>query len=335
MDLTPDPLRERLRRSVRDALATPGIDTDEAVSALLHALSAALMELPVAAGGFDLGLTAGVVFEAELGRRALPDRYLGLGLVADALGVQADPDGPAGHVAAGRDPVVVGALQPYAAARAVPAGWLLSGRAPLPGPVAGAYACVPVRSGTETLLALLAPGLVADRTAAAPGGGYGLTLDGLTVPGSAMIASLGEGSPLSDPDGLLLRLRVRQAAYLAGLAAGAHALAVRHAGGRRQFGRPILDNQGVSFPLAQIAITNQAALLMVERAAWLADTGQADPLAAVHALGLAVDAALTAATAALQVHGAIGLVTSRAPHRYYTTVRTAAVLLGPPAELWR
>ncbi|HEY7350091.1 MAG TPA: acyl-CoA dehydrogenase family protein [Ktedonobacterales bacterium] len=81
---------------------------------------------------------------------------------------------------------------------------------------------------------------------------------------------------------------------------------VRYANQRVVFGRPIGQNQGIQFPLAQAYAHIQAADLMRFRAADLFDSQAACGAEANMAKLLAADAAWQAANIALQTHGGFG-----------------------------
>ncbi|MFY1675928.1 acyl-CoA dehydrogenase family protein [Streptomyces sp. WMMC905] len=59
-------------------------------------------------------------------------------------------------------------------------------------------------------------------------------------------------------------------AMAVGTARAAYEVALEYAGTRRQFGRPIIDNQGVAFQLADMRTSVDAARLLVWRASWMA-----------------------------------------------------------------
>ncbi len=79
-----------------------------------------------------------------------------------------------------------------------------------------------------------------------------------------------------------------------------------YAGERRVFGRPIGQNQGVQFPIARAYAQNEAADLMVRRAAALFDAGEPCGKEANMAKLLASEASWAAAEACLQTHGGYG-----------------------------
>ncbi len=79
--------------------------------------------------------------------------------------------------------------------------------------------------------------------------------------------------------------------------------ATTYAREREVFGRPIGQNQGIQFPLAQAHMQTEAAMLMVERAASLYDQGQVRGSEANMAKYLAAEASWFAADTAMQTFG--------------------------------
>ncbi|MEU3449106.1 acyl-CoA dehydrogenase family protein [Streptomyces thermolilacinus] len=63
-------------------------------------------------------------------------------------------------------------------------------------------------------------------------------------------------------------------AMAVGTARAAYEVALDYATTREQFGRPIIDNQGVAFQLADMRTRIDAARLLVWRASWMATTGK-------------------------------------------------------------
>ncbi|MCY4311804.1 MAG: acyl-CoA/acyl-ACP dehydrogenase [Rhodospirillaceae bacterium] len=79
-----------------------------------------------------------------------------------------------------------------------------------------------------------------------------------------------------------------------------------YASERRVFGRPIGQNQGIQFPIAEAYAATEAADLMVQKAATLFDGGEPTAAEANMAKMLAADAAWKAANVCLQTHGGFG-----------------------------
>lgn len=124
--------------------------------------------------------------------------------------------------------------------------------------------------------------------------------------------------------------RIAISALALGLARACLEAACEQAGSRVAFGRPIGANQGVAFPLADLATAVEAASLLTYRAAWLADeqragrrgaaeVKQAASIAKLHTTTVAVDATRLAA----QVFGGSAFVEETPVARFY---RDAKVL---------
>ncbi|MGR6918374.1 acyl-CoA dehydrogenase family protein [[Actinomadura] parvosata] len=121
--------------------------------------------------------------------------------------------------------------------------------------------------------------------------------------------------------------RVRQAAYLVGLAQAALDHAVEHARTRRQFGQPIGKFQGVAFRLSELSMHVDATRLLVH-----------DPGATAHAaacLAAASDLARTVTTRTMQVNGAAGMRSDNDAQLYYRRAAVESVRLGTPHRLRR
>ena len=98
-----------------------------------------------------------------------------------------------------------------------------------------------------------------------------LVFDGCRVPGSAVLGEVGRGFDVANT--WLGTTRLQVAASCLGRARRALDLAVRHAAGRRQFGRPIGRNQGVAFKLADMHTALESATWLTWRAAWQVEPG--------------------------------------------------------------
>ncbi|MFF0320255.1 acyl-CoA dehydrogenase family protein [Nonomuraea angiospora] len=121
--------------------------------------------------------------------------------------------------------------------------------------------------------------------------------------------------------------RVRQAAYLVGLAQAALDHAVDHAKTRRQFGQPIGKFQGLAFRLSELSMHIDATRLLVH-----------DRDAAAHAaanLAAASDLARTVTTRTMQIHGAAGMRSDNDAQLYYRRAAAESVRLGTPSRLRR
>jgi alkylation response protein AidB-like acyl-CoA dehydrogenase len=100
--------------------------------------------------------------------------------------------------------------------------------------------------------------------------------------------------------------RITGAAMAAGTGRYALEKASAYANRRSVWGVPIGAHQGLAHPLAKARIELDLARLMVQKAAWLYDTGKDAGLAANMAKYAAAEAALAALDQAIQVHGGNG-----------------------------
>ncbi len=101
--------------------------------------------------------------------------------------------------------------------------------------------------------------------------------------------------------------------------------AVKYGKERVIFGRPIAQNQGIQFPLAQAYAQTEAADLMRFRAAELFDTSQACGPEANMAKLLCAQAAWAAANAALDTHGGYGFAAEYDVERKFRECRLFSI----------
>lgn len=141
-----------------------------------------------------------------------------------------------------------------------------------------------------------------------------LFIDGLRVPVEDRIGEEGKGFQYIlhglNPERILI------AAEAIGLGQVALAHAVRYAGEREVFGRPIGKNQGIQHPLAQAWMQLEAANLMVLKAATLYDAGQPCAAEANSAKYLAAEAAFQACQTAVMTLGGMGYAKEYHVERY-------------------
>nr|WP_202505187.1 acyl-CoA dehydrogenase family protein [Streptomyces sp. SID1046] len=133
-----------------------------------------------------------------------------------------------------------------------------------------------------------------------------LVLDGVRVPASALLGPEGKG--FSVAMSALAKGRMSVAAGCVGIAQAALDAAVSYAAQREQFGRPIAHHQLVQELIADISVDVDAARLLTWRVADLIDRGQPFATESSTAKLFASEAAVRAASNALQVHGGYGYI---------------------------
>lgn len=115
--------------------------------------------------------------------------------------------------------------------------------------------------------------------------------------------------------------RILVAAEAIGIGRAALHRAVHYANERVVFGRPIGQNQGIAFPLAEARTRLDAAALMVRKAAWMIDEGMPCGAEANMAKWLAAEAAFFAADRAMQTLGGFGYAREFHVERYFREAR--------------
>jgi butyryl-CoA dehydrogenase len=134
-----------------------------------------------------------------------------------------------------------------------------------------------------------------------------LILEDAVVPKENVLGAVGEGfvNFLKTLDAG----RIGIAAVSLGIAEGAYEEALRYAGVRKQFGKPIGSFQGVSFQLADMATEIQAGTHLLYHAAWLKQNGRPFKKEAAMAKLYCSELAMRATTKAVQVLGGYGYTT--------------------------
>ncbi|CAN5627479.1 acyl-CoA dehydrogenase family protein [soil metagenome] len=146
-----------------------------------------------------------------------------------------------------------------------------------------------------------------------------LFIDGLRVPVTCRIGEEGKGFRYL-LDGLNPE-RILLAHESVGIGRTAVDRAVAYANQRIVFDRPIGQNQGIAFPLAEATMRLDAAELLARKAAWLYDHGRPCAREANSAKFLAADAAFFAADRAVQTLGGFGYAVEYHVERYFREAR--------------
>lgn len=153
-----------------------------------------------------------------------------------------------------------------------------------------------------------------------------LVLDDVEVPAENLLGEEGTGFLV-----LLQTLDTSRpclGAISVGLARSAFDAALAHARTRRQYGRPLIENQGVSFLLTDMATAIDAARLLTWRAAWLTDQGmdstKASSMCKVHA----TETAEHVCSKAMELMGAIGYSKDLPMEKYLRDAKAMSIYEG-------
>jgi alkylation response protein AidB-like acyl-CoA dehydrogenase len=153
-----------------------------------------------------------------------------------------------------------------------------------------------------------------------------MIFDGAWVPAGNLLGAEGRGFSIA-----LTALdsgRLGIAACATGLAQAALDLAVGYAQERNQFGKPIIEFEGVSFMLADMACAVEASRALYLAAARRKDAGQEFGPQAAMAKLLASDTAMRVTTDAVQILGGYGYVEDFPAERYLREAKVLQIVEG-------
>ena len=151
-----------------------------------------------------------------------------------------------------------------------------------------------------------------------------LTLDGVQVPGSALLAD-------ADPKvyaEAVHRARLAWCAVSVGTAQAVLDHVVPYVNERRAFGEPISHRQAVAFAVSDIAIELEGMRLATWRAASLADQGKDFAHATAVARRLCATKGTTIGSQGVQLLGGHGYVKEYPVERWFRDLRAAGIMEG-------
>lgn len=153
-----------------------------------------------------------------------------------------------------------------------------------------------------------------------------LIFDDCKVPAENMLGNRGEGFKIAMQT--LDGGRNGIAAQAVGIAQGALDAAVAYAKERKQFGKPIAENQGISFKLADMATSIEASRLLTYQAAWLETAGLPYKKESAMAKLMAGDTAMQVTTDAVQIFGGYGYTKDYPVERYMRDAKITQIYEG-------
>jgi alkylation response protein AidB-like acyl-CoA dehydrogenase len=153
-----------------------------------------------------------------------------------------------------------------------------------------------------------------------------LNFDGVMVQRDALLGPKGRGFHIMMS--VLEKGRVGIAALAVGIAHAGLEAALAYARDRRQFGKPILENQGLQWMLADMAKDIAAARALVERAALLIDHEKPATAAAAMAKCFASDVAVAQTANAVQIFGGSGYIRGFEVERLYRDAKITQIYEG-------
>ncbi|MGE8943858.1 acyl-CoA dehydrogenase family protein [Leptospira interrogans] len=154
----------------------------------------------------------------------------------------------------------------------------------------------------------------------------GLTFEDVALPADAMLGEEGRGFHIMMS--ALEKGRIGIGALAIGIAQAGLEAALEYAQTRRQFGQPIVENQGVQWRLADMLKEITAARTLVHRAAVMLDNGEPANAACSIAKCYAGDMAVAQSSNALQMFGGSGYIRGFEVERLYRDARITQIYEG-------
>jgi alkylation response protein AidB-like acyl-CoA dehydrogenase len=146
-----------------------------------------------------------------------------------------------------------------------------------------------------------------------------ILLEDVEVPDEHLLG--GETGGVDKIGAILAEIRVMTAALSVGLARAAYAAALAYARERVAFGKPIAEHQAISFKLADMLTSLQAAALMTYQAAARLDAGRPIGRDAAMAKLFASEAAVRITDEAARIFASYGLAMEYPVQRYFRDAR--------------
>lgn len=187
--------------------------------------------------------------------------------------------------------------------------------------------------GAAALVPADAPGVtvtpIADPLGCRAAGHAMVELDAVSLPAAPHLVG-GAGMPVEWlVTSVLTHGRLSVGWGCVGILRACLAAAVRHAAGRKQFGRPLADHQLVARHLAELHVAEQAATRMCEHASACRDKGLSEQVAAaVAAKHFAATRAAAGAAAAVQVLASAAAVDGHVVARAYRDAKLMEIIEG-------
>ena len=153
-----------------------------------------------------------------------------------------------------------------------------------------------------------------------------LALDNLQVPVEQRLGAEGDGFRIAME--ALDAGRIGVGAQALGVATAAFAEAVKYSQQRSAFGQTLSRIQTIQFKLAEMERRIQCSRLLIQRAAWLKDSGRRFSREAAMAKLYASESATWVTHQAIQIHGGYGYVKEYAVERYYRDARVMEIYEG-------
>lgn len=153
-----------------------------------------------------------------------------------------------------------------------------------------------------------------------------IIFEDVKVPKDCLVGQKGDGFKICMA--MLDNTRLSSAARAVGVARACLEHSVRYANEREQFGQPIASFQMIQEQIAEMYVEEQAARLLVYRAACNKDLGQRNTIEVSCAKFYAAEVAVKAANQAVKIFGSYGFSTEYPVERFYRDSKSYQIVEG-------
>ena len=150
--------------------------------------------------------------------------------------------------------------------------------------------------------------------------------DNVKLPKDSLVGKKGDGFKICMF--MLDNTRLSSASRAVGVAKACLEHSVRYANEREQFGQPIASFQMVQEQIAEMFVEEEAARLLVHRAAWMRDQGMRNSIEVSTAKFFAGEVAVRAANTAVKIFGSYGFSTEYPVERLYRDAKSYQIVEG-------
>ena len=153
-----------------------------------------------------------------------------------------------------------------------------------------------------------------------------IIFEDVKLPKDSLIGQKGDGFKICMF--MLDNTRLSSAARAIGVARACLDHSVRYANEREQFGQPISSFQMIQEQIAEMFVEEEAARMLVYRAAWMRDKGMRNSIEVSCAKYFAAEVAVRAANTAVKIFGSYGFSTEYPVERFYRDAKSYQIVEG-------
>ncbi|MGQ9646296.1 MAG: acyl-CoA dehydrogenase family protein [Thermodesulfobacteriota bacterium] len=153
-----------------------------------------------------------------------------------------------------------------------------------------------------------------------------IVFENVKLPKDSLVGQKGDGFKICMA--MLDSTRLSCAARAVGVARACKEHSVRYANEREQFGQPIANFQMIQEQIAEMFVEEEAARLLVYRAAWNRDKGARNTVEVSTAKYFAAETAVRAANTAVKIFGSYGFSSEYPVERFYRDAKSYQIVEG-------